>query len=442
MASLEPRKRIQEIIDQLQTPIPDFATLLSLLTAPLDALSLLPPQFLKHNKHPLPPKNLNVKKYIPQFQHALLVHVQPTWEAVFEEHKAMILLEQYFCPDGIHNVSSAAGEIALLGYSTLVSTRITAWSIRLLARLVVEYPVDRLHNALFSRKDLDKATREVGWEDCVKNICMVPGKVANALSGRDIPLVLENAAYFNNLCARFEVLIQALCEKGTCKLSVCPRSAVRLIVLEALPPSIDYLLTKLVNVGVFPAKPPISRSQPSFWQTVLPTIRSKLGYSGSEPYSLFWGSIFSSISSELALQSILTSLFSCISLDGSPLDSSPSKRSRIKQEANLLYESVGELLPSKSGLWEIATSLMIGRDWDESHARIYVCWMSGALKTGKVDVQSMSIPSSFLRCLTRTQALSAFLQSVLELWSSTEFIKHSLLSKHRCSWLFLYIKQC
>jgi len=104
----------------------------------------------------------------------------------------------------------------MLAYSTLMSSpsdALTDYAIRILQRLVVEYPVDRLYTAVYSSSQKDKLMRGVLWEDCVKNICMVPGKVANAFAARgtgDVPPTLENGAYFNNLSIRCEMLIFSL----------------------------------------------------------------------------------------------------------------------------------------------------------------------------------------------------------------------------------------
>ncbi|KAF8964663.1 telomere length regulation protein-domain-containing protein [Flammula alnicola] len=407
------RAQIQELLDQLHTQIADLPTLLSLLSGPLDAIGLLPPQFRRYNTRPLPSNALTLRKHVPQIQRVLLTHIAPAWSAVLaepEQHNAHMLLEQYFCPDVFANVLPQAGEVAMLAYATLVSSTVplTAYAIRLLGRLAVEYPVDRLYEAAFARRDLDKVARGVAWEDCVRNICMVPAKVANAVAGKgeDVPPVLENAPYFNNLSVRCEELIFSLSTKSTA---------------DALP-SLAYLLGKLVNIGLFPPSPPVARSQPSFFQATLPSIRSRLHSSSAATttngYSAFWSSLFLAIPSSLALQSILTSLFATLSTIEPPTDDSPSKRARVRQEAALLDALVGKITPEKQELWEIGTSLMMSRDWHESYARVFVCWLSGGSRSGQVDLKGIVV-------------LDAFLEMVLDTWSSPEHVKHSLISRHR-----------
>ena len=216
MQSFDSRAQIQNILEQLRAQVADLQTLLKLLAGPLDCLGLLPPQFRHHNAQPLLPGTLNIKKHIPQLQRVLLQNIIPTWETILAENNATLLLDQYFCPDSFSNALPAAGEIAILAYSTLLSSQITEYALRFLEHLSAEYPVDRLHTAAFARTDLDKFVKDVGWEDCVRDLCMVPAKVANSLGvAGDIPLGLENGVYFNNLSVRCEQLIYTLSGKSS-----------------------------------------------------------------------------------------------------------------------------------------------------------------------------------------------------------------------------------
>lgn len=206
---------IQAILEQLRAQVADLQTLLDLLTRPLDSLNLLPPQFRHYHAQPLP-GTLNIKKHIPQLQRVLLQNIAPTWDTLLAENNAILLLDQYFCPDSFSNALPAAGEIAILAYSTLVSSHMSGYALRLLERLSVEYPVDRLHAAAFARTDFDKAAKDVAWEDCVRDLCMVPAKVANSLGVTgDIPLGLENGVYFNKFSMRCEQLIFTLSGKSS-----------------------------------------------------------------------------------------------------------------------------------------------------------------------------------------------------------------------------------
>ena len=199
-------------------------------------------------------------------------------------------------------------------------------------------------------------------------------------------------------------------------------------------PSITYLITKLVNVGAFPTSTPTSPSQHSFFLSTLPTIRARLSKGGtaSELYSTFWAALLEALPSSLTLQSVLTSLFAHISVPDTPLDPSPSSRALVKREATLLLGIVGKLTDGKQYLFESVSTAMLARDWTEGHARVYACWIAGA-RTGAVDTKG--------KCLVvvahhapqlNTAAISAFLTPALDIWTSPEHIKHSLLGRHRC----------
>lgn len=207
--------RVQDVIDQLQRPVPNLSTLLTLLSGPLDCLGLLPPQFRCYNLAHLPDGSINVYKHIPSIQRALLEHILPTWDTALAEKDVTLLLEQYFCPDSFSFASPVAGEIVLLAYSTITSQPLGMHAIHLLARLTTEYPLDRLHSAIFARKNPSRSSEQMlAWEDCVRNVVVVPGKVANAVpTNVDISPLLEHATYYNNVCIRCECLISSLSSK-------------------------------------------------------------------------------------------------------------------------------------------------------------------------------------------------------------------------------------
>lgn len=161
-------------------------------------------------------------------------------------------------------------------------------------------------------------------------------------------------------------------------------------------PSIAYLIVKLVNLGVFPATPPVSRSQPSFFQTNLATIRARLEANGFTKYSEFWISLLQGLPSGLALQSVLRSLFTSLQSLERVTDGGPLERARAKQEASLLSGMLGPLTPETEELWESASAIILGRDWDIGYARIFVCWISGGSRGGKVEVKGSSNHSLIL----------------------------------------------
>ncbi|CAL1704061.1 unnamed protein product [Somion occarium] len=384
----------RDIIARLQNAIKELPELLALLTAPLDSIGLLPPQFVRYNTTPLPDGAFKVSKHIPALQRALLEHVIPTWEALLTEKRMYGIVEQYFCPDLFSFASPAAGELAIHGYSTILSLPLTEYSVRFLVRLSKAYPIDVLWTVVFGGLSGTSERKEFTWEDCVRNVIAIPGKVANALGGKSaIPPELEYGLYFNHVSRRCETLIQRLSMK---------RSKGDVI-------SVNYILTKLVNVGVFPVTVPTSPSQPSFFQSTLPSIRSNLT---SPSYASIWPEIITATPSTFTLQTVIASLFTHIKkVEG--LDALASARTVAKEEALLLSGILGRMTKDSDDLWDTMNAVLLGREWTVGHARIFVCWVAGC-ERNQFDVE----------------ALETLLGNVVDLWTNADHIRHSLLNKH------------
>jgi telomere length regulation protein len=161
--------------------------------------------------------------------------------------------------------------------------------------------------------------------------------------------------------------------------------------------SISYLLTKLVRLGVFPLAPPTTRSQPSFFMANLATIRRRLNSEGRGSYSKIWSDALRSLTSLFTLQAIVTSLLALLSDIVPSLDPSTSQRALILREATLLRCLVGRLPADDTEAWECFTAVAFGRDWGESRARIFVCWVAGA------DKESIDEPGTVLLLLPLSQ---------------------------------------
>lgn len=105
---------------------------------------------------------------------------------------------------------------------------------------------------------------------------------------------------------------------------------------------------------------------------------------------------------------MLISLLSCLDRPP-PLDASPPTRGRVNREATLLRRVVGNLTAEKRELWLSVSAAVILRERDVAVARILVCWV------GMSD-----------------SSLESLLSDVLDVWTSAEHIKHSLLKRHQC----------
>ncbi|KAI0336269.1 telomeric DNA binding protein [Cubamyces sp. BRFM 1775] len=392
--------QIREVISRLQSPISDLQTLLSLLATPLASIGLLPPRFRNYEDSSIPPGAFNIPRHAPPLQRALLEHVLPTWERVLVQENAYTLIEQYFCPDAMSFASPSARQIALYAYSTILSTPLQDYSVHLLAKLVKGYPIDVLHSILLPHSSqVPSGRHSISWEDCVRNVVAVPAKVANYMGERrDIPPMLEHGPYYTDVSIRMEHLIFV---------SRTERS-------QETITSIAYLLSKLVNLGVFPTAVPALPTQPSFFQTALPTIRTRLSSDGSLEYAATWTKLLASLPSSSNLRSILTSLFSHLAPIPSALDASPHTRALCAREGLLLQNLLGSLLKTNSELIDSFSAVALGRNWDEGHARIFVCWAAGAHKRAR-----------------NREGLEILLKMVIDLWTDADHIRHSLLSQHK-----------
>ncbi|KAK0503045.1 telomere length regulation protein-domain-containing protein [Armillaria luteobubalina] len=387
----------RDVVQQLRLPIGDITALLALLSGPLDCLRLLPPLLRKYNINPLPDDTTQVLRHIPAIQQAILQHIFPTWETALAKINAMLILEQYFCPDSFSYALSSSGNVALSAYSTILAVPLSTYSIRLLERLTKEYPVDRLHRAIFSGDSTSK--KEVLWEDCIRNLAAVPAKVANFAGTDPIPSSLEQGNYFTSLSVRCEALIFSLAVSAKHENGVVS--------------SIIYLITKLVNLGVFPSSPPTLPSQASFFLATLPIIRSRLDDGANENYSKIWAEVFLGFPS-ITLQTILTSLFASLRRVDAPLNGSAYQRACVKREALLLHRLVGRMSPDNEELCETVIPVTLGRNWDEFCARIFVCWAASPQTRDTDD-----------------NALDHFLREIISVWSSPDHVKHSLLARHQ-----------
>ncbi len=210
--------QVRDVINKLQSPIPDLPTLLALISSLLDCIGLLPPHYRQYNTASLHSVSFNAQRHIPPLQRALLEHVIPTWDPELSRENLMPLVEQWFIPDAFSFAGPAAGEVTVYAYKSILSLSFTPYTMDLLARLTKAYPLDRLHTSVFSHPNKDSPPGQAirAWEDVVKSILSVPARVANFLEGKgEPPKDLEQGPYFANLCVRCEALLWKLSQKRT-----------------------------------------------------------------------------------------------------------------------------------------------------------------------------------------------------------------------------------
>ncbi|KAL0947125.1 hypothetical protein HGRIS_013257 [Hohenbuehelia grisea] len=393
--------QVRDVLNRLESEIPDCPTLLELLSSPLASIGLLPPKYKRYVKEPIPTGSINIQRHIPRLQETILTKIITIWEENLREQDGLALIEQYFCPDAFSNASPAAGAVTLRAYATILALPLTDYSIGILTRLARAYPIDRLHASVaLACQHEGQEQRALAWEDCVRSAVAVPAKVANALGAqrKPIPLELEQGPYFNNLSMR--------CEELMFRFSVATTSS-----HGGAIPGVVFLLTKLANLGVFPSSSSVPPSQPSFFRSTSHEIRERLNGEHSAAYSQFWNDTFNNLPSFFTSQTILTSLL--LSLFETGLDSTPEvvQRATIKQEACLLRRLVGNLHVDQTELWQLISTILLRREWSSSHGRLLVCWTS------------MSPDHE--------HALDTLIHRILDVWASPEHIKHSLLSHHQ-----------
>jgi telomere length regulation protein len=207
MASENNNDNVREIVGQLRSgKVKELDVLLSLLSAPLEALGLLPPDGKQYvsSANRLAPGTVIVARHIPSLQLAIAEHILPIWEHELAAQDRLHVIDTYF---------TSTGEVALHAYATLLSLPVTSPTLRLLCGLVDRYPIDKLHTTIFVGFGLDAPRRTRAWEDTIRTLTAIPGKVANAAASGSIPSippVFEQGPFYERVCVATEALSASL----------------------------------------------------------------------------------------------------------------------------------------------------------------------------------------------------------------------------------------
>ena len=203
---------LKQILDALQSPIPDLETLLTLLARPLESIGLLQRRFQKYASETLPKGSFNIPKHLPAIQRALLLNVLPSWDSALREENALEISDQFFCPTP--SVSQNAGRTALEAYTTILSTPFNTFSVQYLSQLVRFYPIQTLFDCVFDSNPPNIAA--IRWEDCVRVVISVPVKVANFCGHKyPAPDNLQYDSYITDLSSHTEDIIWRLGSSGS-----------------------------------------------------------------------------------------------------------------------------------------------------------------------------------------------------------------------------------
>lgn len=137
-------------------------------------------------------------------------------------------------------------------------------------------------------------------------------------------------------------------------------------------PAVVYLLSKLSGQGAFPATPPVTRSQVSFFKATMPSIRRQLEGPDRKTYSTLWSDLTASMPPRM-LQSLLRSMFATLQDSiGNDLVL------QVKVTSQILQGIFGVPFPDDHGLWECVSGLLVDGEWHEILTQDIVCWISGA----------------------------------------------------------------
>lgn len=364
---------VKQILDSLQSPIPDLETLLSLLARPLESVGLLQTRFQKYVSEKLPKGSFSIPKHLPVIQRALLQNILPSWDSALREENVLEIAEQYLCPTP--SSSQNAIRTALEAYTTILSTPFSSFSIRCLSHLTSSYHIKVLFDCVFDSNPPDIAA--IRWEDCARSVVSLPTKVANFCEHKhSVPENLQYGIYVANLCSNTEGMIWTLSSPGSNsqgKFADFWLEPLLDLIIERMQ-ALSYLLAKLVNIGAFPSNSSLNPSEPSFFAICLPEVRHHVEYPS---YQTVWKQIFDGLPSSAILQSIFVSLFSSIH-SVPPLDSSLSTRRLVKSEAALLRAVMGGLSPENRDLWDVVLGVSQIRDFGEGRARVLACWVASS----------------------------------------------------------------
>jgi hypothetical protein len=274
MSGVEEREDdvLRTCIEQLQRPIDDAQVLLRALCPPLEALGVLPSALERYVDVRIRPVAQVTPRHVSKIQLAVLQYVLPIWELELQKQRLSSVLNIWLSPERSSDVK-LTGTIAVEAYSSLLAVPITEQTLPYLAQLVKSYPVEIIHAIIFQDVSSDDPKVQLRWEDAVRVLTSIPGKVANAALTLklDVPPSLEYGPYFNRLCVGSERLISEHCGH---------RSRGKFLSLEFLGPIPTILQPHLSRCLPFSPKSPVSVSSHH------PRPTSLLKYPTSDAHSL------------------------------------------------------------------------------------------------------------------------------------------------------------
>ncbi|KIO28623.1 hypothetical protein M407DRAFT_230005 [Tulasnella calospora MUT 4182] len=344
-------------------------------------------------------------RHILPLQDVILQQIIPTWYHTLVEDGSNELVDLLFNPpkDGKH----PSALVAVHAHTTLLSAlpSSSAFAINLLEHLVTDWPLDKIHLAMFSRPlEISDGQLQSLWSDYLRAVFALPAKVANATKNNS-PERLTFSEFFTQTLESVEGLIEQWA---------------RMSPKQSTMDSLVQLVLKLVNTGLFPSSSSSSPSQPSFFQINLPAIERQLRpnkireQTEVASYGRLWSSILSSLPSSI-VHKVAGSLLGSMEWDGGVSYSAPVQR-KISKRVRLVCGILGRLDVGGQELWDVVSVVIIERPWPEEVAMALSQWAG-------YDPSSQS---------QSEKALEELLRRTLELWTSSQHVKFSLLNRHHC----------
>lgn len=214
---------VQRLLTSLRSPFSTLEELEDILLQVLAALDAVPLLFKEPSRARGELRGEDVLHVLPMIQHIVLKDVLPTWLTLLRDVGHEQLAREFFCPSPpmraaqtmdaaqrSHGVTlrckvAASSLPTLLSHLHTLNTKdpgpaaILAFSVSVLGDVVSSYPMDLVHDVLFSNdKSVDSrrdGRRMQEWEDYVRSACSVPGRVANALQEQKDVVPSENLEY-------------------------------------------------------------------------------------------------------------------------------------------------------------------------------------------------------------------------------------------------------
>ncbi|ORY33418.1 telomere length regulation protein-domain-containing protein [Naematelia encephala] len=426
MSTDESSVSLRALRDVLRSQIPDVDTFAFHLASTLDALYLGPTS--------VPPARIPdevlraISKLLPGIQVQLLTSAVPNFLHVLDERQRGLLLS-FFVPSTTEvETLHMRRSVALVTYLTLPSLlssshpqavslpqQSRSFIFEILSDLVDNFSIDAIYWSIFSSslKSRGDGWGTMQWEDAVKALVSLPGKVANAAGlwkedgwKDDLPSSLVPREYFDRLADKFERLLYELSQTPPYNFE-----PLRLIV------------QRLASLGLLRSPSNPSDPTPNLLTSLFPPLLSHLHPAPTSPLppypANFLSDFFLGLPTSI-LANFVDSFLQHIALklineeDGALLPNNPDER--VKRASVLLVDVIGH--PRIGGeAWEAVITSITKRRADDpmrnasqARNRVIGAWVSLGGET----------------------AAKSFIDLLLRQWTDPKYIKFTLYSQQLC----------